>query len=117
MAVLSGGSLFAQVTAEASAKNAFPGTSEKLEINDEDWSFFLDEENKLCFIDFETLKVNLSDIVVKDKTGEVLFKDDVFTLPVNTIYEIDFNKLGGSGEFDIELRSFTGTMRRSVTIR
>jgi len=107
--------VFAQATAEIAPKNAFPSASTELESNEDDWSFFLDEENKLCFIDFETLKVNLSDVIVKNQDGEVLFKDEVFDLPVNTIYEIDFTEIG-TGEFDIELRSFTGTMRRSVTI-
>jgi len=106
---------FAQTTAEIAPKNAFPAASTELDANEDDWSFFLDEENKLCFIDFETLKVNLSDIIVKNQNGEVVYEDEVFDLPVNTIYEIDFSKLG-TGEFDVELRSFTGTMRRSVTI-
>ncbi len=87
-----------------------------LDIDNDTWSLYADEENKLYYIDFESLSVNLSDIVVKRKSGEVVLKEDVFELPVNTIYEIDFKQYG-PGNYDIELRTFTGVLRRSVQIK
>ncbi len=83
--------------------------------SDENWSFYIDEENQLYFIDFETINVNLSDIIVKSDEGEILLREDVFELPVNTIYEIDFSPYG-AGTYHIELRSFTGMMQREVSI-
>lgn len=87
-----------------------------LELNNDNWAFYADEENKVYYIDFESLSVNLSDIVVRRQGGEVVFREDVFELPVNTIYEIDFSQYG-KGNYDIELRSFTGLIRQSVSIR
>ena len=78
--------------------------------------FMPDEENKVYYIDFESLKINLSDIIVKDQSGRVILKDDVFELPVNTIYELDFSQYG-SGTYNIELRSFTGIIRKTISIK
>ncbi|MEL6863814.1 MAG: hypothetical protein AAFP19_05310 [Bacteroidota bacterium] len=81
----------------------------------DNWSFYTDEENQVYYIDFETINVNLSDIIVRDAQGEILMKEDVLDLPVNTIYEIDFSPYG-IGQYTIELRSFTGMMMKEVTI-
>ncbi|MCO6475720.1 MAG: hypothetical protein J5I94_03820 [Phaeodactylibacter sp.] len=86
-----------------------------LELNNDSWAIYADEENNVYYIDFENLSVNLSNIQVRRQDGEVVLRDDVFELPVNTIYEIDFNQFG-SGNYDIELRSFTGVIRHSVSI-
>jgi len=83
---------------------------------DSDWTLFVDEENKLYYIDFETLKVNLSDIIVKNQQGEEVFKDKVFNLPVDTIYELDFSAYK-SGTYEIELRSFTDIIRKKISIK
>ncbi len=100
-----------------STTDAFSSSSveKSFEVN-EDWSFYSDEENKLFYIDFENISSNLSDIVVKDSDGKVLFKEDVFDLPVNTIYELDFSDYS-PGDYEIELRSFTNVMRKTVTIK
>ncbi len=82
----------------------------------EDWTLYADEENKLYYIDFENLKVNLSDIVVKNANGEVLLKDNVFDLPVNTIYELDFSAYR-PGIYEIELRSFTNVIRKKLVLK
>lgn len=80
-----------------------------------DKAFYADQENKTFFIDFENLNVNLSDIVVKDVLGGVVFKDEVSGLPVDTIYELDMSRMK-SGTYDIELRSYTGVIRKTVTM-
>ncbi len=85
------------------------------EVN-EDWSFYSDEDNQLFYIDFENISTNLSDIVVKNAKGKVIFKENVFDLPVNTIYELDFSEYA-AGDYEIELRSFTKVMRKTVTIK
>lgn len=107
---------FAQTTASEN-DNITPSSSQELALQEnEDWSLYIDEENRIYYIDFEHLKVNLSDIIVKNESGRILFKDDVFDLPVNTIYEIDFSKYK-AGSYQIELRSFTGVIRKRVTLK
>lgn len=85
-------------------------------LNSDNWSFYIDEENKVYYIDFESISVNLSTIVLKNENGEVLLKDDVLDLPVNTIYELDFSPYG-MGNYEVELRSFTGIVRKKVSIK
>ena len=97
----------------ASASNG--DNSGLLALNDGE-SIYSDAENQVFYIDFERLSMNLSDIVVRRHDGEIILKEDVFELPVNTIYEIDFSQFG-AGNYEIELRSFTGVLRRSVSIR
>jgi len=110
--------LFTTLYAQSSANlnsNSFLD-DELVEIADDNWSFYVDEENKVYFIDFEKLNVNLSTIIVKNEKGEVLVNDDVVDLPVNTIYEIDFSEYG-VGEYQVEIRSYTGFIRKNVLIK
>lgn len=105
-------------SAQASAVNfttSIKGTEEFKSANSEDWTLFSDEEHKLFYIDFETLKVNVSDVLVKNEEGDLVWKDNVFNLPVNTIYELDFSRFQ-SGTYEIELRTFTGTIRKKVAV-
>lgn len=81
----------------------------------DDWSIYTDQENKTIYIDFEHISVNLSDIVVKDEQGQVVMKDEVFELPVNTIYEVDYQNYT-PGRYEIELRSFTGILRKTFQV-
>ena len=84
--------------------------------NADSWSFYLDEETSTYFIDFETINLNLSEIIVMDQTGDIVLRDDVSELPVNSIYEIncaDFSK----GEYQVELRSYTSTMTKSISVK
>ena len=74
------------------------------------------KENRIYYIDFETLNVNLSDIIVKNGKGEIVWKDDVFELPVNTIYELDFSQYT-AGKYEIQLHSFTGVIRKTISIQ
>ena len=105
----------AQTTANAS-RSFLPETNQLKEIKAEDWSLYADEENHVYYIDFESLKINLSDIVVKNEDGKVVLKEDVFDLPVNTIYEIDYSDFK-SGKYELELRSFTGIIRKTISIK
>lgn len=93
-----------------------PTESTQLFSSTDDWTLFADEENKLYYIDFETLTFNVSDVIVKDAAGKEVFKDKVFDLPVDTIYELDFSKFK-AGNYDIELRTFTEVVKKSVTIK
>ncbi len=90
--------------------------SSEIPINEGDnWTFYLDSDSKVYYIDFETISVNLSDVKVKNDKGETVIKDDLWDLPVNTIYELDFTNLK-SGTYKVELRSYTGMITKEITI-
>jgi hypothetical protein len=106
------------VTAQATAVNfttSIKGAEAFTSVSSDDWTLFTDEDNKLFYIDFETLKVNVSDVLVKNEKGDLVWKDHVFNLPVNTIYELDFSRFQ-AGTYEIELRTFSGAIRKKVAI-
>lgn len=105
-------------SAQATAVNyttSLKGTEALKSATADDWSIYSDAENKLYYIDFETLKVNVSDVLVRNEKGDMVWKDNVFNLPVNTIYELDFSHFK-AGTYEIELRTFTGSIRKKVAI-
>ena len=112
--LLSSISLFSQTT----AKGASAPSSENFSVvtlDHADWSFYADDDSRTFYIDFEKINVALSDIIVKDETGEIVFKDDVVGLPVNAIYELNFDELG-KGDYVVELRSYTKIIRKNISI-
>lgn len=82
---------------------------------EDDWTFYLDAENKVYYIDFETISVNLNDVQVTNEDGEVVLEDNLWDLPVNTIYELDFNEMT-PGKYKVELRTYTGKITKEVNI-
>ena len=109
--------LFAQVSSvknnnDLNIINTFTG-SEKA---DDNWAMYADEDNHKYYIDFQKINVNLNDIHVKNETGKEIFKDTLYTLPVDTIYELDFSSYA-KGTYDVELRTFTQTLKRKITIK
>ena len=107
--------LFSQTTARG-IDSPESGSASLIEMDDSNWSFYSDEANRTYYIDFEKINVNLSDVIVKNENGEIVLKEDVLDLPVNTIYELDFNEWG-NGTYHVELRSFTRIIRKKITIR
>jgi hypothetical protein len=108
--------LFAQNPAHAQLLSLNSTETNKSD-KQQDWSFYTDAENRMLYIDFEKINVNLNGIVVKNKEGKVVFKDDaLWELPVNTIYEVDFSK-ETKGEYIVEVKTFTTTLRKTVTIK
>lgn len=91
--------------------------SSKLNSSIKDWSFYTDNENQILYIDFEKIDVNLSSVTVKDLDNKVVFKDEnLWQLPVNTIYEVDFSNKP-KGQYTVELRTFTATLKKVITIK
>ena len=91
--------------------------SSKLNSSIKDWSFYTDSENQVLYIDFEKIDVNLSSVSVKDANSKMVFKDEnLWILPVNTIYEVDFSNKP-KGQYSIELRTFTATLKKVITIK
>ncbi len=102
--------LSAQMTAKSPLASA-SATSPELAFND--WSIYADQESNTYFIDFEQLALNVNKVVVKSTNGQVMWQEDVFDLPVNSIYELDFSTFS-AGEYFIELEAFTGVIRKIV---
>jgi hypothetical protein len=109
-------SLQAQTSVKGIPANLTVSNTETAELPFNDWSIFADQDNAIYFIDFEQVAVNLNEIVVKDQAGQVLWQDEVFDLPVNTIYELDFSSYQ-TGEYLIELKAYTGVIRKRVQHR
>jgi len=110
--------IFLSQTAIAQTANSNSSSDNALSSNfdfNNDWGFHSDDE-QLYFIDFENLDMNLSDIIVKNKEGDIVLEEEVMDLPVNTIFEIDFSD-HGTGTYKIELRSFTGLINKEIEIK
>jgi hypothetical protein len=91
--------------------------SSKISSSIKDWSFYTDNENRVLYIDFDKIDVNLSSVSVKDAKSKVVFKDEnLWQLPVNSIYELDFSNKP-KGQYTIELRTFTATLKKVITIK
>jgi len=108
-------SLFAQTSAKGVTASNDTQVSALSVMGDAEMSIYSDDENQTYFIDFEKISVNLSDIVVKNKAGEIIFKDEVYDLPVNSIYELDASEFG-SGEYVMELRTYTGVIKKDISV-
>ncbi len=79
-------------------------------VSDSDWVYYQDLENKLFLIDFESIHQNIVEIVLRNRiTNQIVYREDVFDLPVNSIYELDY-KSYLKGSYSIELRSFVRTI-------
>ena len=105
-----GSTLFAQTSASTT------DTPSVITISVTEDTFFEDESNQVIYIDFETVQVNLSDLKVKNANGEIVMKEELSSLPVNTIYELDYSQFE-PGDYEIELRSYTGVMTKTVAVK
>lgn len=106
---------FSQSSASLESKDSPSIGSGHLTLGNEDWTFYLDKESKVYYIDFESISVNLSDIKVVDEHGAVVMADKLWDLPVNTIYELDLKSLT-PGNYKIELRSYTGVIEKELSV-
>ena len=93
--------------------NVFSANEKK---TDDSWAMYSDDENHKYYIDFQKINVNLNDIHVRNEKGEEVFKDNLFTLPVDTIYELDLS-IYPAGKYEIELRTFTQSLKRTMTVK
>lgn len=71
-----------------------------------DWSFHTDQSSKLLYIDFETLGGKMNRLVLKSANKVIVIEDNrLFDLPVNTIYEVNLEKLE-RGSYFVELFTY-----------
>lgn len=81
----------------------------------EDWTFHLDDSDKVLYIDFEKLGSNIYELHLNKPNGELAFTDNLLDLPVNTLYELDL-KAYPKGLYIVELLTFKGTLRRELVV-
>jgi hypothetical protein len=86
--------------------------------NEDDWSFHTNQEGKLLYIDFESLGGKMNRLVVKSSQKEVVIEDNhLFDLPINTIYEVNLEKLK-RGSYFVELHTYDNKIiREEITIQ
>lgn len=80
-----------------------------------DMVFFIDNENKLLFIDFEALGENLEEIRVVNDVNTV-YTENVTGLPMNTIYEVDLKNYQKGLEHKILLKTDFGILTKRFII-
>lgn len=87
--------------------------------NEEDnWSFHTNQEGKLLYIDFESLGGKMNRLVLKSSQKDVVIEDNhLFDLPINTIYEVNLEKLK-RGSYFVELYTYDNKIiREEITIQ
>jgi hypothetical protein len=86
--------------------------------DDDDWSFHTNQEGKLLYIDFEVLGGKMNRLVLMSSEKDVIIEDNhLFDLPINTIYEVNLEKLK-RGSYFVELYTYDNKIiREEITIK
>jgi methionine-rich copper-binding protein CopC len=113
--LLVSGFLSAQSSASLELDKPHVLEASEFSIGSDEWTFYLDKENKVYYIDFESISVNLSDLKVFNQDGELVKTDKLWDLPVNTIYELNISDLK-PGNYKVELRSYTGIIEKEIQL-
>ena len=79
-------------------------------------TFFFDSEGSICFIDFANFNVNINSVSIYDPAGIQLLSEEVWDLPVNSIYEVDTSKFK-SGTYTLVLNTYKGNIRKDISIK
>lgn len=87
-------------------------STSSLNIDD---SFFMDEEEKVCYIDLEKISVNLKQAALINKEGDEVVVKSLSDERVDTIVELDYSELPG-GSYVLELRSYTSTTAKAIQL-
>jgi hypothetical protein len=86
--------------------------------NEDNWSFHTNQEGKLLYIDFESLGGKMNSLLLKSSEKDVVMEDNhLFDLPINTIYEVNLEKLK-RGSYFVELTTYDNKIiREEITIQ
>ncbi len=79
------------------------------------WTLFEDQVERAFYIDFDSFNLNLKEVLIKNIQGDVIFRQEVYDLPVDAIYELDFSAYP-QGYYTIEVHSFINTFSKSVEL-
>lgn len=107
------------LSAQTSVKNTFEGlaniTESLLHLENQKWAYHAEDGSNLFYIDFEKINVNLNKVLVKSANGSVVFQEEVWDLPVDSIYEIDLSALP-KGNYTVEVDAFTKAFQKEVSV-
>ncbi len=78
--------------------------------------FFFDSEGSICFIDFANFNVNINAVSIYDPAGKQLLSEEVWDLPVNSIYEVDTSNYK-TGTYTLVLNTYKGNIRKDISIK
>ena len=80
-----------------------------------DRSVYMDEEEKICFIDLEQIPVNLRQAAIINDRGDEVMVKSLSEMRVDTIVELDYSDLPKGG-YILELRSYRGTTSKAIQL-
>lgn len=85
---------------------------------DDNWTFHTNANGKLLYIDFESLGGKMSRLLLKSEGKDVVVEDNhLYDLPVNTIYEVNLEKLP-KGRYFVELYTYSQEIiRKEITVQ
>lgn len=86
-----------------------------LNLASDDWTIFTGEETNTYYLDFDKISANLKEISVVSTSGEVIFKDELWNLPVDTIYELDMQEYE-KGTYEIQIKTFKEEIKKSINV-
>lgn len=113
---------FAQSTASTEPTNAISSIDwSNFEVSMEEtgnWSFHTNPTGKLLYIDFESLGGKMSRLIVKSEAKEAVVEDNhLYDLPINTIYEVNLEKLP-KGRYFVELYTYSQELiSKEITVQ
>ncbi len=108
----------ASITNSPASTDAIDWANFEKELYKDDWSFHTNKENKLLYIDFETLGGKMSRLVLKSAKEQVVVEDNhLFDLPINTIYEVNLENLE-RGSYFVELYTYDHhVIKKEITVQ
>ena len=116
LAVLPAGAQSLSVSPDAPVAWTAESTSTTTSFNNPDDAFFLDRNERVCFVDFSTLSLNVQSIQVSNLQGDVVIQDqNVSHLPVYSIYEIDLTQVP-NGRYQVTLQGYTGSISKEIRL-
>lgn len=83
---------------------------------DLEWTFLEDIEDQKVYIDLAELGGNFAELIVLDADEKEVYKEDLFDLPSDSIYELDLSNLG-KGDYTIELKTYNQPIYRSISVK
>lgn len=87
-------------------------------VDTDNWSFHTNAEGKLLYIDFESLGGKMSRLLLKSEAQTIVVEDNhLYDLPINTIYEVNLEKLP-KGRYFVELYTYNQELiRKEIAVQ
>jgi len=107
---LSASGMMAQTSERSDVSSAAFNSAEMI-----DQSVFMDEEEKICYVDLEKVPVNLTQAAIINNRGDEVVVMSLSNEPVDRIIELDYSDLP-AGSYILELRSYTGKTIKAIQL-